>query len=91
MCVAMLSAFLLSPPPPAAAQAPGDLLTPAAADGPVTLADAGSFEAPPAPEIALAEVADARKELASAVSAGRFADGFSAALAAALLLLAIAP
>ncbi len=56
------------------------------ADSPVSLSDAQSFEAPLLSEVSHAEIADARRAMASAVSAEKFIDGvktvFFVALAA---------
>lgn len=88
----MMSVFLLSTPPAQAAQTtPANLFgsappAVAVADAPVTLADARSFDAPLASEIDDGEIADARRELASAVSAGKFLDGAATVVAAAILL-----
>ncbi len=91
ICV-LLSVLLLSAVP-AMAQTPRDLLAAPAhtyvADMPVGLADAQSFEAPLVSEIDDGEIAAARRELASAVSAEKFLDGATAVLAGALLLAVI--
>ncbi len=50
----------------------------ATADTPVALIDAQSFEAPLVSEIGAGEIADAGREMASAVSAGKFLDGGAA-------------
>lgn len=97
MCLAIMSALLLSAPLAASAQTPTDLLgtqpprnllgAPSlVADAPVTLADATSFEAPLVSEIDDGEITDARRELASAVSAGKYLAGARAVLAGALIL-----
>lgn len=87
---ALLSVLLLSAMP-AMAQTPRDLLsapspTSVVADMPVGLADAQSFEAPLVSEIDDGEIADARREMASAVSAEKFLDGAATVLAGAILL-----
>lgn len=86
----MLILAFLSPVMPAAARTPTDLLgstpTAAVADAPVTLSDATSFEAPLTSEVAAAEIAAARQELASAVSAEKFLNGAVTVVAAAILL-----
>lgn len=84
----MILVALLSVPSVASAQTPRNLLAAptAVADGPVTLSDARSFDAPLASEIDDAEIADARREMASAVSAGKFLDGAATIVVAALLL-----
>ena len=57
-----------------------------AADNPVSLADAQEFDAP-APEVGQAEIAEARRTLASAVSSEKFMDGATAVLVAYLIYL----
>lgn len=75
--VIALSVSLLLSPALAAAQV---------ADSPVSLSDAQSFEAPLLSEVSHVEIADARRAMASAVSAEKFIDGvktvFFVALAA---------
>ncbi len=69
---------------------PGDLFAAptasAVADAPVSLADAQSFDAPLESEVTVSEISDARRELANAVSAGKFLDGAVATVAVAILL-----
>jgi len=57
-----------------------------AADSPAWLATAQSFETPPLlSEVSHAEIADARREMASAVSAEKFIDGVRTVLFVALV------
>ena len=60
--------------------------SPAPADKPVSLADAQGFDARP-PEIGLDEITEARRMLASAVSAEKFMDGAKAVFVAYLVYL----
>lgn len=55
-----------------------------AADSPASLSAAQSFEAPLLSEVSHAEIADARRAMASAVSAEKFIDGVKTVLFVAL-------
>lgn len=76
--VSVLLAVSLSLPVTASAQS--------AADSPAGLATAQSFEAPLLSEVSHAEIADARRAMASAVSAEKFIDGVKTVLFAALVV-----
>ena len=75
---------------PQGAAAVGEAGSPLAAgpvtDNPVSLADAQEFDAP-APEVGQAEIAEARRTLASAASSEKFMDGATAVLMAYLIYL----
>lgn len=77
--------------PPAAAQ-PADggstVALPTPADKPVSLADAQGFNVS-APEIGRGEITEARRAMASAVSAEKFMDGATAVLVAYLIYLVV--
>jgi hypothetical protein len=64
------------------------VVLPTPADKPVSLADAQEFNAP-APEIGQVEITEARRALASAVSAEKFMDGATAVLVAYLIYLVV--
>jgi len=63
---------------------PVPLVAAPAADTPVGLVDAQSFEAPLAPGITPAEISAARRELVSAVCAEKFMDGVKTVVVVAL-------
>jgi len=85
LSVLLLSAMALQTPMSLLAASP-------AADRPVTLADARSFDGPAeSPGITLDEITAARQRLSSAVSADKFVDGAKVVLLVAILFVAMTP
>jgi len=79
--IVMLAALAVAAAAPRAATAETT-----AADRPVLLADSQAFESAEVAEIGRAEIAEARRKLAAAVSSEKFMEGFAAAFAAGVFI-----